>query len=56
VQIVIGQLRSDWNVEDVNAIKASIPCQVQILINDVTIPVLLDLLADPPSNWIEVSI
>ncbi len=53
---MIGQLKSDWDVEDVTANKASIPCQVQILINDVTIPVRLDLLADPPSNWIEFSI
>ncbi len=31
-------------------------CQVQILINDGTTIVLLDSLADPQSNWIEISI
>ncbi len=53
--MVIGTLRSDWNVEDVNANNSSIPAKFKLII-DVTTIVLLDPLADPQNNWIEISI
>jgi hypothetical protein len=54
--MVIGMftMSCDWNVEDVTGKKIEQFCQFHILIMDETKIVLLDSLADPQSNEIEI--
>jgi hypothetical protein len=54
--MVIGtQITScDWNVVDVTAKTFKQSCQFDMFIIDETTKVLLDLLADPYSNGIEI--